>query len=158
MSCPAALFHIAVRQAVSISWSSAPLRSRARRLVSSVANRQLRTCPSAVSRVRPQAEQNASDTEAMIPTVAGPPSTSHSRAGADLARGGVWAQLEVGPQRREDLAGPQCGVPVPPVLGVQWHSFDDAQSIAVPQTQPQQIDGVLSAVLGIQNRVDLDRM
>ena len=39
--------------------------------------------PSAVRRVRSHAEQNDRVTDAMMPTVAGPPSTSHSSAGAD---------------------------------------------------------------------------
>ena len=53
---------------------SAPLRSRARRSVSSSPNRQERTVPSAVRRVRSQASQKLRVTDAMMPTVAGPPS------------------------------------------------------------------------------------
>ena len=66
--------------------SSAPERSAVRRSVSSRANRQLRTWPSAVSRTRSQAPQNGRVTEAMMPTRAGPPSTSQVSAGA-LPRG-----------------------------------------------------------------------
>jgi hypothetical protein len=43
----------------------------------------LRTWPSAVSRVRSHAPQNERVTEAMTPTVAGPPSTSQRSAGAE---------------------------------------------------------------------------
>jgi len=57
------------------SSSSAPLRSAARRSDSSRANRQLRICPSAVRRTRSQLPQKGRLTLAMMPTVAGPPST-----------------------------------------------------------------------------------
>ena len=60
-----------------------PTRSSPRRSVSSSPKRQERTVPSAVIRVRSQAAQNDRVTEAMIPTVAGPPSTCHSSAGDD---------------------------------------------------------------------------
>ncbi len=60
--------------------------SAARRSVSSVANRQVRTWPSAVRRVRSQAEQNGRVTEAMTPTRCGPPSTTQRSAGASRAR------------------------------------------------------------------------
>ena len=71
------------------------VRISARRSVSSRENRQLRTWPSAVSRVRSQAEQNASDTDAMMPTVAGPPSTRHSCAGAEPRGAGSGVSVEV---------------------------------------------------------------
>ncbi len=57
-----------------------------RRSDSSRANRQLRTWPSAVRRTRSQSPQNGRVTEAITPTVAGPPSTRNSSAGA-LPRG-----------------------------------------------------------------------
>ncbi|COY41908.1 Uncharacterised protein [Mycobacterium tuberculosis] len=81
------MLHIAARHAASIASSSAPPRSRRRRSVSSVENRQLRIWPSAVSRVRSHVEQKACDTEAMTPNrprgVFGPASTSQSSAGAE---------------------------------------------------------------------------
>ena len=81
---------IAARQAASIPASSTPARSNARRSVSSVANRQLRNCPSAVSRVRLHVEQNGCDTEAMSPTLPVRPVAGsvicHSAAG-DAPRG-----------------------------------------------------------------------
>ena len=58
-------------------------RSRPRRSFSLRANRQERTWPSAVSRVRSHAPQKFRVTDAMTPTVAGPPSTSHRSAGAE---------------------------------------------------------------------------
>ncbi len=81
--CPACLSHIVARQASAIAASSAPLRSIVRRSVSSSPNRQERTEPSAVSLVRSHASQKLRVTDPMMPTVAGPPSTSHSSAGAD---------------------------------------------------------------------------
>ena len=77
----------------------------ARRSDSSRANRQLRTCPSAVSRTRSQSPQNGRVTEAITPTVAGPPSTRNSSAGA-LPRGSVAGrQHELLLQAGEDLVG-----------------------------------------------------
>ena len=55
--------------------SLAPSRSGVRKSVSPAAKRQLRSWPSAVSRTRSQLPQNGEVTEAMTPTVAGPPST-----------------------------------------------------------------------------------
>jgi hypothetical protein len=57
------------------------LRSRVRRSVLVAANRQLRTCPSAVSRTRSQVPQNGRVTEPITPTRAGPPSTRNVSAG-----------------------------------------------------------------------------
>jgi hypothetical protein len=54
---------------------SGPRRSTSRR-----ANRQLRSCPSAVRRTRSQLAQNGAETLAMTPTVCGPPSTRNSSA------------------------------------------------------------------------------
>ncbi len=65
------------------SSSVAPPRRAARRSVSRSLNRQDRTVPSAVNRVRSQSLQNDRVTDAMMPTVAGPPSTSQRSAGAD---------------------------------------------------------------------------
>ena len=62
--------------------SDAPPRSSPRRSVSVRANRQERIWPSAVRRVRSQAPQNGRVTDAMTPTTAGPPSTTHRSAGA----------------------------------------------------------------------------
>ena len=83
MPWPACLPHMAARHRSAIVASSAPPRSSPRRSVSSSPNRHERTVPSAVRRVRSHAAQNERVTEAMMPTVAGPPSTSHSSAGAD---------------------------------------------------------------------------
>ena len=62
---------------------SCGLRRVARTSVSSRANRQLRICPSAVSRRRSHEAQNGFETLAIIPTVAGPPFTKNSSAGAE---------------------------------------------------------------------------
>ena len=74
---------IIARRHWSAIWASVLLpRSAARRSLSSRANRQLRTCPSAVSRTRSQSPQNGRVTDAMTPTLAGPPSTRNVSAGA----------------------------------------------------------------------------
>ncbi len=80
---PAFLPHMAVFQSRAISSSGASPRSAARRSVSSRAKRQVRTWPSAVSRVRSQARQNGRVTEAITPTRCGPPSTVQRSAGAE---------------------------------------------------------------------------
>ena len=80
---PGSFARVAIRQRSASSASVAPSRIGVRRSDSSRANRQLRICPSAVSRVRSQVPQNERVTEAMIPTVAGPPSTSQRSAGAE---------------------------------------------------------------------------
>ena len=76
-----------------------------RRSDSSRANRQLRTWPSAVSRTRSQSPQNGRVTEAITPTVAGPPSTWNSSAGRAPPRLLGRRQHELGLERREDLVG-----------------------------------------------------
>ena len=69
-----------------ISSSLAPARSGVRRSDSVRANRQLRIWPSAVSRTRSQAPQNGRVTEAITPTLAGPPLTRKVSAGAATGR------------------------------------------------------------------------
>ncbi len=72
--------------------------ARARRSDSSRAKRQLRIWPSAVSRTRSQSPQNGRVTDAITPTVAGPPSTWNSSAGA-LPRGSsAGRQHELAPR------------------------------------------------------------
>ena len=78
---------------------------RARRSDSSRANRQLRTWPSAVSRTRSQSPQNGRVTEAMTPTVAGPPSTRKVSAGALPRCSGSGVRVNSRLQRGEDLLG-----------------------------------------------------
>ena len=77
------LADVAIRQRSASSSSLAPARIAVRRSDSSRANRQFRICPSAVSRVRSHAPQKLRVTDAMTPTVAGPPSTSQRSAGAE---------------------------------------------------------------------------
>jgi len=55
MPCPGSFPSVASRHRSASSWSVAPSRSGVRRSLSSRANRQLRTWPSAVGRVRSQA-------------------------------------------------------------------------------------------------------
>ena len=62
------LTHIASHHASPICSSVAPERSSVRKSFSSVENRQERIIPSLVRRVRSQAWQKGSDTEAMMPT------------------------------------------------------------------------------------------
>ena len=87
-----------------------PARSAVRRSDSSRANRQLRTWPSAVSRTRSQSPQNGRVTDAITPTVAGPPSTVNSSAGA-LPRGssaGSRRELAGRARRRSPRRSPSC--------------------------------------------------
>ena len=131
MPWPGSLPRMAMTHRSAISLSLAPSRSAVRRSDSSRANRQLRTCPSAVSRTRSQSPQNGRVTEAMMPTVAGPPSTRNSSAGA-LPRGSS-AGVEHVPGSRarpEDLVGGHHVLTGPPVLGVQRHLLDEPQLVA----------------------------
>jgi len=83
MPWPGRLTATACRHRLARSASLAPARSGARRSLSVLANRQLRTWPSAVSRTRSQLPQNGRATDAITPTRAGPPSTRHASAGAE---------------------------------------------------------------------------
>ena len=98
MPWPAGLPHIAARHAASIAVSSAPPRSSPRRSVSSMANRQLRSCPSAVNRVRSQVEQKGCDTEAMTPTFPVRPVVGsvirHNSAGAEPRGAGSGSSVK----------------------------------------------------------------
>ena len=84
---PARLAHIAPRHASAMAPSSAPSRRSARRSVSSWPNRQFRTWPSAVRRVRSQAPQNGCETLAMTPTRTGRPSTVECPATTQVSAG-----------------------------------------------------------------------
>ena len=87
----------------------APAAQRAAQVGLLLANRQLRTWPSAVSRVRSQAPQNGWVTLAITPTRAGSPSTpacpstSQVSAGRATALRRVGPQVERRPQRGQDL-------------------------------------------------------
>ena len=96
------------------------------------ANRQLRTWPSAVSRVRSQSPQNGLVTLPMTPTRAGSPAASTCPGTSQVSAGAV--PRETGSGRRpngasdgQDLLGGDHRVPVPLVLGVQRHLLDEAQ-------------------------------
>src|SRR5690625_7265544 len=68
MPWPAFRPNRATRQISEMSWSLPPERSASRRSVSSRENRQVRTRPSAVRRVRRQSAQKGRVTEAITPT------------------------------------------------------------------------------------------
>src|SRR5580693_5925784 len=83
MPWPGSLDATARRHRAAIVASLAPARSGPRRSLSAVANRQLRTWPSAVSLTRSQEPQNGLVTEPITPIVAGPPLTRNASAGAE---------------------------------------------------------------------------
>lgn len=155
---PAFLPHIARRQIRAISSSGAPERSAARRSVSSRANRQVRTWPSAVRRVRSQAEQNGRVTEAMTPTRWGAavdqPAFRRGRAARVLALGG---EVEAGAQGGQDVARRHHAVALPAVLGVQGHLLDETQLVVVLDGPGEEVRGLVVVQAGHQDRVDLDR-
>ena len=74
ISCPSHLAWTLWRITSAISASAAPPRNRPLTSASSMANRQLRTLPSEVRRMRLQLRQNGREIEAMMPTR--PPSLS----------------------------------------------------------------------------------
>ena len=115
---------------------TAPARIAVRRSDSSRAKRQLRSWPSAVSRTRSQAPQNGRVTDPMTPTRPGPPSTSHSSAGA-LPRSSCSTAVRVNAvgQPVEDLVGRDHLGAVPAVLGVERHLLDEAQPVAAASAQ-----------------------
>ncbi len=157
MPWPARLPRIATTQRCAISSSVAPARSEARRSDSSRAKRQLRTWPSAVSRTRSQSPQNGRVTEAMTPTVAGPPSTVNSSAGA-LPRGSTaGVRVNSRPERLEDLLGRDHRGPAPVVLGVERHLLDEPERVALGDRPPQQLGRLVVVDAAQQHRVDLDR-
>ncbi|GAA3069705.1 hypothetical protein GCM10020000_62670 [Streptomyces olivoverticillatus] len=123
-----------------------------------MAKRQVRTCPSAVSRVRSQAAQNGRVTEAITPTRAGPPSTSQRSAGGGAALvPGFGGEGEAGAQARQDRLGGDHALAPPAVLGVERHLLDEAQLVAVLDGPGQQVRGLVVVAAGHQDRVDLDR-
>ena len=138
MPCPAALAHIAARQAASSASSSAPERMRRRRSVSCWANRQLRICPSAVSRVRSHAAQNACETEAMMPTLPRPAVDPPQLAGAEPRGARVRCRSKCLLQGGEHVVGGDGLAALPLVAGVEGHLLDDAQLVSVVEAEPQQ--------------------
>ena len=83
--CPDHFAHSPRRIRSSRSSSEAPSRIGARRSVSSIANRQLRNMPSAVSRRRLHVSQNGSVTEAITPTRPGTPSANRNVVAGSFA-------------------------------------------------------------------------
>ena len=134
-------------QRSAISSSVAPARSAARRSDSSRANRQLRTWPSAVSRTRSQSPQNGRVTEAMTPTVAGPPSTRNSSAGA-LPRGSsAGRQHELAARSGARISSAvTIAVAAPAVLGVERHLLDEAQLVAARRGTSASSSGAWSSL------------
>ena len=82
MVWPAHFSPTARRNNASMASSSAPLRNSARTSYSSVANKQVRNCPSAVSRTRSQSPQNGLVTVGITPTVPLPSRYRQRSAGA----------------------------------------------------------------------------
>lgn len=92
----------------------------------------------------------------MMPTLAGPPSTSHSSAGADpVARD--RGQLEMCLERGQHAVGTLRGVAVPVMFGVEWHLLNEPQLIAMGNAEAQQLDRVGQPGPRIQHCVHLDR-
>ena len=81
-------------------------------------------------RVRSHAEQNERVTEAMMPTVAGPPSTSHSSAGADGSSRPASVEREPPREHLEQLGRGHHVRAAPGGVGIQRHLLDEPQ----PQT------------------------
>ena len=157
MPWPGRLVIIARRHWSAIWASVLSPRRAARRSDSSRANRQLRTWPSAVSRTRSQSPQNGRVTDAMTPTLAGPPSTRNVSAGALPRCSGSGVRVNSGLERGEDLRGGDHALARPVVLGVQRHLLDDPQLVVVVEAVAQQLGGVLVVDPAQQHRVDLDR-
>ena len=122
-----------------ISSSPAPPRSRPRRSVSSWLNRQLRTWPSAVSRVRSQAPQNGWVTLAITPTLAGLPTAVGvpvDEPGLGRRRaphGRVRGEREHRPQLGQDLLAGHHLLAPPGVLRVERHLLDEAHLVPAGQ-------------------------
>ena len=116
---------------------SAPPRSRARMSVSSRANRQLRSLPSAVRRTRLQLTQNGRLTEAIRPTRPPPSSVVvvQGRGPRVLVRG-RGERADPRGQEVEDLGGEEDLAALPVVAGVERHVLDEPQLQAVLAGEP----------------------
>ena len=109
------------------------------------ANRQLRICPSAVSRTRSHAPQKGRVTERDHPD-AGRAAIDEeaSRRGRRRAPFGVRGGLERGGQRLEDVAGGDHLGSLPAVLGVERHLLDEPQLVPALKAVPQQLGCLVS--------------
>ena len=134
-----------------------PARRAVRKSDSSRANRQLRTCPSAVTRTRSQSPQKGRVTDAITPTVAGPPSTRNSSAGAAAAMLRVRRRDRSRAERVEDLVGGDHLVAGPAMLGVERHLLDESQLVAARQAPREQLRRLVVVDAPQQDGVDLDR-
>ena len=112
-------------------------RSSSRTSVSVCENRHARSWPSAVSRSRSHAPQNGAVTDAMTPTVAGPPSTVQSSAGA-APRPGTSVSVNAPVRRVEDLRLRHHLGAVPGVPAVQRHLLDEPHLVPAVDGEPGQ--------------------
>src|SRR6267378_1721109 len=114
MRWPASFSVTMARIRSSMSWSEAPLRSRARRSWSSLLKRQVRTLPSAVRRMREQWPQKGCVTGAIRPISPGAPS----------------ANLYLRVDAAKDLFGGDHQFARPVTVGIEGHEFDEAHDYA----------------------------
>ncbi len=128
--------------------------------VSSSANRQLRSLPSDVSRIRLQLAQNGRLTEAMKPTT----STAvgvlviERRRTRDPGPARAIADRILAARRSMDLGGKQDLLSLPVMAGVERHVLDEPQLQPVPPGKLRQRDHVVLGLAPNRDGVDLHRV
>ena len=138
--------------------------ARARRSFSERANRQVRTWPSAVSRVRSQLPQKGRVTEAMTPTP-GRAATGALPAVDEEALGGGAAPARPGRARRAKRVWSEARIcsavtmrsRCQGVARVERHLLDDPQLEALLEGPGQQVGRLVVVQARHQHRIDLDR-
>ena len=146
-----------MRIASAISASAAPPRKSPRTSVSSSENKQLRSLPSAVRRIRLQLMQNGRLTEAMKPT-------EPASVGVLVIEGGrAWILNGRGHQRPDslgeqldDVGREQDLFSFPEVARIERHVLDEPQLEPVPPGEPGQRDDLFLGLASHGDGIDLD--
>ena len=157
MRCLSSLCATAQRSWAASSSSLAPLRSGVFRSHSRREKRQVRSCPSAVSRIRSQVEQKGSETGLTNPT-SPLPSANPKRRAVDEAfdgsstSGPCSASISVA-----DLAAGQHLVLTPALVGVERHELDEADDVRLAAGERGEPRHLLLGEALDRDAVDLDR-
>ena len=155
--CLSSLRQTASRIACSSSSSSAPSRSGSRRSVSCRLNRQVRSLPSAVRRMRLQSAQNGSETGLMKPISPRPSRKRQTLRGRVRARAATGSSGWTAVDHRADLGAGQHAVLRPGVVGVERHELDEAHLVGLAPRQLRERQHLVLGEAAHRDAVDLDR-
>ena len=135
----------------------APRRRASRRSDSSVANRQVRNWPSAVSLTRSHAPQNGFVTDGITPTVPRPSRYRHRSAGA-APRAGSCSSGNTALMAATISSCPTTVDFGPPAAGIERHELDEAHLDTLLASERGQVDKLVVVHTPLDHGIDLHRI